>query len=51
VVQDASGNVKPDKSKATERIDGIVALIEAVGEADANPNEVSVYERRGVLTL
>jgi phage terminase large subunit-like protein len=51
VVQDAAGNIKPDKSKATERIDGIVALIEAVGEADANPGTGSIYETRGILTL
>jgi phage terminase large subunit-like protein len=52
VVQDAAGNIKPDKSKATERIDGIVALIEAVGEADANPESSnSVYDRRGLLVL
>lgn len=51
VTMDAAGNIKPDKSKATERIDGIVALIEAVGEADANPDEVSVYERRGLFRI
>ena len=28
---DASGNIKPDKSKSTEKIDGVVASIMAVG--------------------
>lgn len=51
VTLDAAGNIKPDKSKATERIDGIVALIMAVGEADASPQTGSVYDRRGLFTI
>ena len=31
VTQDPAANVKPDKSKASEKIDGCVALIEALG--------------------
>lgn len=31
VVQDSSGNIKPAKDKATEKIDGIVALIMGIG--------------------
>jgi len=31
VEQDAAGNVKPSKKKSTERIDGIVASIMALG--------------------
>jgi phage terminase large subunit-like protein len=30
---DAAGNIKPDRSKATEKIDGIVALVMALGRA------------------
>lgn len=37
VTQDPAGNLKPDKSKARERIDGITALVMAKGIADANP--------------
>jgi phage terminase large subunit-like protein len=37
--EDPAGNLKPDKSKSTERIDGIVALIMALGRAQANPTE------------
>ena len=33
VKQDPAGNFKPDKSKSSERIDGIVALIMALGRA------------------
>ena len=33
VVQDAAGNLKPAKDKSSERIDGIVALIMAIGRA------------------
>jgi phage terminase large subunit-like protein len=35
VSQDPAGNIKPDRSKATEKIDGIVALIMALGRAVA----------------
>ncbi len=30
VIQDANGNLKPDKSKSSEKIDGMVALIMAI---------------------
>ena len=33
VAQDPAGNLKPAKDKSTERIDGIVALIIAIGRA------------------
>jgi hypothetical protein len=33
VAQDPAGNLKPAKDKGTERIDGIVALIMAIGRA------------------
>lgn len=33
VETDPAGNIKPTKSKSTERIDGIVALVEAIGVA------------------
>lgn len=37
--RDAAGNRKMDKSKATGRIDGIVALAMAVGAATQQPVE------------
>jgi phage terminase large subunit-like protein len=33
VAQDPAGNLKPAKDKSTERIDGIVATIVAIGRA------------------
>ncbi len=33
VAEDPAGNLKPAKDKSTERIDGIVALIMAIGRA------------------
>jgi phage terminase large subunit-like protein len=33
VAQDPAGNLKPANDKSTERIDGIVALIMAIGRA------------------
>lgn len=47
VVMDPAGNLKPDKSKSTEKIDGMVALILAIDRALRNRE--SVYEDRGLL--
>ena len=49
VKQDPAGNFKPDKSKSTEKIDGMVALI--MGLDLALRNEASVYDERGILVL
>lgn len=52
VKQDPAGNVKPDKSKSTARIDGMVALIMAIDRATRHQNEQkSVYEERGIVVL
>ncbi len=49
---DAAGNIKPSKRKSTERIDGIVALVMAIGRAIvAEPEFTSVYEKRGFPTF
>mgnify|MGYP001623682833 FL=1 len=53
VKADPAGNIKPDKEKSTQKIDGIVAAIMALGEwmtAQAN-DESNPYENRGLLTL
>ena len=49
---DAAGNIKPTKKKSTERIDGIVALVMALGRAItiAEPKK-SIYETRGIIQL
>ncbi len=50
VEQDAAGNMKVSKRKSTERIDGLVASIMALGVATAEGQPArSVYEDRGVL--
>lgn len=39
--EDAAGNIKPSKKKSTEKIDGIVALIMALGRAMVSEDEES----------
>jgi phage terminase large subunit-like protein len=51
VKQDPAGNLKPDKGKSTEKIDGIVALIMALGRAIVQPDLESVYDSRGLRTI
>lgn len=51
VKTDPAGNIKPDKEKSTERIDGAVALIMALDRAIRNENRESVYDGRGILIL
>ena len=50
---DPSGNIKADKQKSTEKIDGAVALIMALDRAIRCGNDVSesVYESRGLLII
>ncbi len=49
---DAAGNLKPSKKKSTDRIDGIVAGVMALGRAlVAGPEKRSGYETRGVIAL
>lgn len=53
VRQDPAGNVKPDKEKSSQKIDGVVALIMALARAIAtDPGRESVYDSdRGFLTI
>lgn len=50
---DPAGNVKPDKEKSTEKIDGAVALVMALDRALKNGSEAggSVYDTRGLLII
>lgn len=50
---DPAGNIKPDKEKSTEKIDGAVATIMALDRAIrcGNNNGVSVYDSRGLLFI
>lgn len=51
--QDPAGNIKPDKNKSTEKIDGMVAAIMAFDRATRHDDSVgqSVYEERDVREL
>jgi phage terminase large subunit-like protein len=52
VETDAAGNLKPSKKKSTERIDGIVAGVMALGRALVQPAQsASAYETRGMIVL
>ncbi|MHC4579791.1 MAG: terminase TerL endonuclease subunit, partial [Planctomycetota bacterium] len=52
IESDAAGNLKPSKKKSTERIDGIVALVMAIGRAIVREKPYrSIYETRGILQL
>lgn len=50
--QDPAGNIKPDKEKSTEKIDGIVALIMALDRCIRHEGDgASVYDERGLFVL
>lgn len=48
---DANGNIAPDKLKATDKIDGIVALLMAWGRAMFREETVSAYEGMDVESI
>ena len=50
LARDPSGNIKPDKSKSSQKIDGISAAIMALGEKMSEYKE-EIYDRRGIRTL
>ena len=49
---DPAGNIKINKQKSSEKVDGMVALVMALGEmmSDTTPGE-SIYNERGILTF
>jgi phage terminase large subunit-like protein len=52
VLQDPAGNVKTNKDKSSEKIDGIVSAIMAIGLMTVDPGAESiVYETRGMRSL
>lgn len=52
IKQDPAGNIKPDKEKSTEKIDGAVALIMALDRTIRNQGSGgSVYDCRGILVI
>ena len=54
IKRDPAGNIKPDKEKSTEKIDGAVALIMALDRAircGVDDSGASVYDERDLLVL
>ena len=52
VQQDAAGNLKPDKGKSRQRIDGIVAAIMGIDRLTRNVGKKeSIYKTRGLRVL
>ncbi|MDO4659789.1 terminase large subunit [Streptococcus sp.] len=50
--QDPAGNIKPDKEKSIEKIDGIVATIMALDRCIRHQkDEGSIYDERGILSF
>ena len=49
--EDAAGNIKPSKKKSTEKIDGTVALVMALGSYMTEGGYSSIYDDRGLLML
>ncbi len=50
---DPAGNIKADKAKSTEKIDGAIATIMALDRAIrcGNTNAESIYDNRGILFI
>ena len=50
---DPAGNIKADKEKSTEKIDGAIAAIMALDRAirNGNANTESVYDNRGIIFI
>jgi phage terminase large subunit-like protein len=51
VTSDAAGNIKPDKEKATGRIDGVVATVMALSRLITNKVVKNPYETEGFFQL
>ncbi len=52
VKKDSAGNIKMDKEKSIERIDGAVALVMALDRAlKREGNKDSIYNERGIIVL
>ena len=50
--QDAAGNIKPNKKKSTEKIDGVVAMVMGLARATIGGGiNDSVYDTRGLLVF
>lgn len=48
---DENENIRPIKGKGTERIDGLVAMVNAMSRAMMRKDETTIYNERGILTV
>ena len=50
---DPAGNIKPDKEKSTEKIDGVIATVMALDRSIrcGLDSSESVYNERGILLI
>jgi phage terminase large subunit-like protein len=55
IISNANGDIRPDKKKSADKIDGIISTIIGLGQyltdRRENVNQRSVYEDRGIITL
>ena len=51
VTQDPAGNVKPDRAKSKDKIDGTLGLIMSIGVASASPSANVYAERPSFLVV
>ena len=53
IKQDPAGNIKIDKAKSSEKVDGAVALVMALDRAirAGNISTSSVYDERGLIFI
>ncbi len=51
IKMDENESIRPVKSKSTERIDGLVAMINAMARAILEQDSTSIYEKRGIIAL
>ena len=53
IERDSNDNIRPSKKKSSEKIDGIMAIINAISRYLVNENTLgrSIYETQGIMTL
>jgi phage terminase large subunit-like protein len=51
IEMDAAGNIKPNKKKSRDKIDGVVATVMALARAFEPEEKGSVYDHRGMLAV
>tara|TARA_Y100000593_G_C4303352_1_gene334490 strand:- start:1455 stop:2516 length:1062 start_codon:yes stop_codon:yes gene_type:complete len=51
IQEDPAGNIKIAKNKSKEKVDGVVAMVMALGEYMTGDDVDSVYDNRGLLIL